>query len=189
MRKGAAVFGLAMGLAILQPCALGEEIKPYDASAGGPTRPPSHITVAPDAEPGERLILSGRIFGNGRRPMAGARLYLYHTDAGGVYSSRGVRYPRLRGWLETGPDGRYEFKTIRPGHYPGRRVPAHIHATLRAPGHAERWIDDYWFEGDPYLGPKERARATGKASFSPIVRVERGPNGVWRGTRDLRLEP
>lgn len=188
MRQRGAVLGLA--LASLQPRVWSEEIKPEEASSGGPTHPPSQITIATDAEPGERLIISGRIFGgDGRTPMAGARLYLYHTDARGVYSSGGPRHPRLRGWLETGPDGRYELKTIRPGHYPGRRVPAHIHATLRAPGYAERWIDDFWFDGDPYLGPAERARASGNASFSPILHLERGPDGVFRGTRDLRLEP
>lgn len=37
---------------------------------------------------------------------------------------------RLEGWAKTDFEGRFEFRTIRPGPYPGRREAAHIHLTL-----------------------------------------------------------
>jgi protocatechuate 3,4-dioxygenase beta subunit len=134
-------------------------------------------------------VLTGTVYQpDGRTPAVGARLYVYQTDASGIYGPQGSRRPRLRGWIRTGADGRYEIRTIRPGSYPGGRVAAHIHATLGAPDHPERWIDSFLFEGDPYLTGRERARAEGQGRFSPIVSIEKCQDGVWRGTRDLRLE-
>lgn len=181
---------VALTAVLLWPVAIqAQAVSPSDASAGGPENPPSRIVITADDEPGEPLILWGTIVAaDGVTPVAGARLYVYHTDAAGIYSEVGWRRPRLRGWLRTGSDGRYELRTIRPGHYPSSRVPAHVHATVSAPGYAERWIDSNWFEGDPYLTEAERKRARGRGRFSPLVALSRDSNGVWRGQRDIRLE-
>lgn len=149
--------------------------------------------IAGPAEPGERLRMTGRIFRPDGTPAAGALLYVYHTDSTGVYPRRGDetgngrRHGALRGWMRTDRDGRYEFRTIRPAPYPGRDDPAHIHATVTVPGHPERWIDSYWFEGDPRITPKKRAGREGRGGPGAIVTLRRDASGTWHGERDIVL--
>ncbi|MEO6725556.1 MAG: hypothetical protein ABIP14_09665 [Blastocatellia bacterium] len=98
---------------------------------------PSKIAITSKDEPGERLIVSGKVFGkDGRTPLTGASVYVYHTDAKGLYTpdTNDNKNPRLRGYLRTDEQGRYEFATIKPGHYPNNTIPAHIHYVVTAPG-------------------------------------------------------
>jgi len=167
------------------------EFTPSISSAGGPENPDWRTVLVPANEPGEPLIVSGTVYAaDGKTPVESARLYVYHTDARGYYSQEGNdnRRPRLRGWIKTKADGRYQFCTIKPAPYPGRRIPAHIHATISAPGYVEHWLPEYWFEGDRYIGPQEIAANVGKGRFSQIVKPERGADGILRAVRDIRLD-
>ena len=83
--------------------------------------------------------------------------------------------------MKTGPDGRYEFHTIKPAPYPHRTTPAHIHAHVYGPQYSERSIDDYWFQGDPFITPKKRAPA--------IISLKRNGEGVLQAVRDITLKP
>src|SRR5262245_45067057 len=72
---------------------------------------PSKVTIAAKEEPGERLIVTGQVFGpDGKTPLAGASVYVYHTDAKGVYTPgpNNDRNPRLRGYMRTDAQGRSE---------------------------------------------------------------------------------
>ena len=145
--------------------------------------------VSPD-EPGEPLVIHGTVFAaDGKTPLPGARLYVYHTDAKGLYrQDQDFGKPaRIRGWMKTDSQGQYEFRTIKPAPYPGRTIPAHIHPTADAPGYPARWLDDYWFDGDPYLKKEDVAADAGLGTFSRIVKLTRGTDGVFRGVRDIRL--
>lgn len=164
-------------------------------AAEAPPNPSWRIRIAPEGEPGEPLVVSGTVFGfDGKAPAQGVLIYAYHTDDTGYYTTRGDetgngrRHGRLRGWMKTGPDGRYEFRTVVPAPYPNRRDPAHIHMTVTAPGLAEYWVDSIWFEGDPHITPAQRARLPERGGFFPIVAPVRGGDGVLRATRDIRLE-
>jgi protocatechuate 3,4-dioxygenase beta subunit len=143
------------------------------------------VTIAPADEPGERLVLEGTVTeSDGITPVAGVVLYAYHTDASGVYPDRaeqtgnGRRHGRLRGWLETGDDGRYRIDTVRPGTYPTRSEPAHVHFTVLPPGGEEYWLPAVVFAGDPLLTDEEPGS---------IVSLEQGADGVWRGTWNLAI--
>ncbi len=87
----------------------------------------------------ERLTVSGRILGAPDcKPLAGAAIEVWQADAGGEYSqvSRARKDdPRclLRATLRSGADGRYLFRTILPGEYPGR--PRHIHYRISSNGY------------------------------------------------------
>jgi protocatechuate 3,4-dioxygenase beta subunit len=149
--------------------------------------------IAGPDEPGDPLVIEGVVYeADGVTPAPGVVLYLYHTNAAGVYPRRGDetgngrRHGYLRSWLRTDEAGRYLFTTIRPGSYPGRTEPAHIHVTVQAPGHDEYYVDDFVFEGDPALTPAHRARLRGRGG-SGIVTLTWDERGVWRGTRDLVL--
>jgi len=149
--------------------------------------------IVTDKEPGDPLIVSGTIYGlDGKTPAESAVLWVYQTDATGIYSppsgSSDNRYTRIHGQMKTGADGRYEFRTIKPASYPGRTVPAHIHASLLAPGFQEYWIDNYIFEGDPFITEEARKKLHGEGTFASILKLARGSDGVLRATRDIQLE-
>ena len=156
-------------------------------------RPPQNVsfkaTLTPAAEPGERLRLTGTLFDHeGKRPAANVILYAYHTDATGVYSKPvdDSRNPRLRGFVKTDSEGRFELDTIKPASYPGGGNPAHIHVVLTDNGR-ELGHDECWFEGDRYLTNQQKQREQAAGRFSRIVRLEKSPDGVWRGHWNLRL--
>ena len=86
------------------------------------------LRIASAAEPGERLVLTGKVFGLDGKPRAGAVLEVWHTDASGHYRSDNREGPaRLRGFVRTDADGSYVIETIKPGLYPGAKSGAHIH--------------------------------------------------------------
>ena len=165
----------------------------WAGAADGPANPSWKTKIVADNEPGDPLGLSGTIFQpDGVTPAKGITLYVYHTDARGYYTnepaSRQQAKPRLRGWMRTGDNGRYEFRTIRPGSYPGTTAPQHIHTTLSGPGYPEYWIDSYLFEDDPYVSAEHRSKLSGRGGFQSIITLKRDEQGVLRGVRDIKLQ-
>ena len=150
---------------------------------------PSKITIAEKQEPGERLIVAGQVFRpDGVTPLPAASVYVYHTDVKGYYTpeSNDNRNSRLRGYMRTDAQGRYEFSTIKPGSYPNSRVPAHIHYVVTAPGYSER-VFEIVFEGDPFLDDKVRQEAANEWSGFSLRRLEKDGQGVLRCTQDIKL--
>lgn len=143
-------------------------------------------------EPGAPMIVTGRILAaDGRTPVEGVTLHVYHTDARGLYSDKpggGSNDPRIKGSVKTDKDGRYEFRSIRPASYPGTNNPQHIHAKVFGAGYAERWIPEYWFDDDPLVTADMRARYANLGTYSPIVSIKRGDGGLFACVRDIRLE-
>lgn len=150
---------------------------------------PSKITIANPQEPGERVIVAGRVFAqDGVTPVVGASVYVYHTDAKGYYSpgTNDNRNPRLRGYMRTDAQGRYEFNTIKPGSYPNSRVPAHIHYVVTAAGFSER-IFEIVFEGDPFLTDNVRQQAANEWSGFSLKRLEKDSAGAWSCSQNVKL--
>jgi len=161
--------------------------------AGTETGTSWKTVIVSEKEPGEALIISGRIFApEGTTPLEGINLFVYQTDATGVYSTRaqdGInRNTRINGAMKTDAQGRYQFRTIKPGSYPGSRNPAHIHAYISGPGYPEYWIDDFLFADDPFVTDEVKNRSDSKGSFSSVLKLERGQDGALRGVRDIRIE-
>ena len=140
--------------------------------------------IAAATEPGERMVITGTVLkSDGRTPAPGVVLMLYHTNAQGIYPRRpgDPREGYLRGWLRTDGQGRYRIESIRPGGYPGRQDPAHIHVVLKSErNEPDRSLEAIVFADDP------RVRAyRGTEHFHVVTLVKR--NGVWTGTRNLVL--
>jgi protocatechuate 3,4-dioxygenase beta subunit len=136
-----------------------------------PANAPSAGHLAPAGEPGERLTVSGVVVTADGAPVRGASIYVYQTDREGYYGVKPAsdnRNPRLKLFLRTGADGTWSFETIRPGSYPGSRVPGHIHFEVSAPGYADR-IFEIVFEGDPFITAQMRS----DPAFS-VRRIESG---------------
>ncbi len=150
--------------------------------------------VPPAAEPGDKLILTGTVLKpDGRTPAAGVVVYAYHTNARGIYPTRGGergwdrRHGYLRGWIKTNERGEYRFESIRPGGYPGRTDPAHVHITVKELGRQEYWIDEVVFEDDPRVDTRYRQRQQNRGG-NGIIPLTRDANGAWQGRRDIVLE-
>ena len=161
-----------------------------DPSRTAPAQAPSSADVAPAGEPGERLEVRGVVYAaDGRTPIPRASLYVYQTDARGHYrpdDAMGNRDPRLRALLRTDARGRYAFRTVRPGSYPGTRVPRHIHYEVTADGHGTR-IFEIVFEDDPLVGAQVRAQAERPGSFYSLRPVKRGADAIGRVEQDVVL--
>jgi len=167
--------------------AYSQETAPYPPA---PADVSNVATLVSNDEPGERLVINGTVYqSDGRTPLSGFVLYLYQTDATGVYNKTDRKWwrPRIRGWVKTDKDGRYEIRTIKPGSYPGSRNPAHIHVIVKTEVNEPDWIDDYLFEGDPFLTDKDRHRMESDGRFSPVMRLVRDQDGTLRCARDIRI--
>ena len=125
------------------------------AQAGheAPATAPSTGRLAPAAEPGQPLHVSGVVVGADGSPIGGVSLYVYQTDHEGYYGVKPAsdnRNPRLKLSLRSDAQGRWAFDTVKPGSYPNSRVPPHIHFEVSAPGRASK-IFEIVFEGDPFV--------------------------------------
>jgi protocatechuate 3,4-dioxygenase beta subunit len=151
------------------------------------------MDITPKGEKGEPLEVSGVIYqADGRTPVAGAEVTFYHTDAAGHYSKGGQDrgHATFSGRIVTGSDGRYGFRTIRPGHYPGGQTPQHIHFGVVAKD-GRTLSTEIRFADDPVVAQGERARAKEAARlgdrFYEVRTVERDARGVQLCTFDLKL--
>jgi protocatechuate 3,4-dioxygenase beta subunit len=171
-----------------------EPIRPAESAAvpAPETRHPSRITLVgsnEQGEPGEPLEVAGQVFRpDGITPAPGVTVYVYQTDRTGIYAPPGATVPRLRGWMTTDSDGRYGFRTIRPGSYPGETIPAHVHVQLWGDGVPWQWNEDVLFADDPLHDTRARERSATMGRFGPIRTLERGADGVLRCTHDVRLK-
>jgi protocatechuate 3,4-dioxygenase beta subunit len=119
--------------------------------------------IAPESEPGHPLVIHGRaVAEDGRTPIGGAVVFAYHTDRDGHYDRPGAppHSWRLKGWALTDADGRFEFGTIRPGPYPRRNTPEHVHLNIFTPDARRYWADGMTFDDDPLLPAGDRATAS-----------------------------
>lgn len=138
------------------------------------------------------LKLTGRVFKkDGKTPAENVILYIYHTNREGLYTSKknakgwGKRHGYLRGWVKTDKTGSYTFYTFRPGAYPNRSEPEHIHLTVKEPAKNEYYVDNFVFDDDPLLTVEERKSLEnrgGSGIVKPIVE-----HGIMTVKRDLIL--
>jgi protocatechuate 3,4-dioxygenase beta subunit len=158
---------------------------------GLPKDLPWQTKLNPSTEPGDPMEISGVIYKkDGKTPVPNVILYVYHTDATGLYSpasnqSQGRRHGHLRGWMKTTAQGEYQFTSIRPVAYPNRQIPAHIHPIIKEPDKNEYYLDEYRFDDDPLLTKEERSKAENRGGSGVIHLTKR--NGVWVGKRDIVL--
>ena len=104
------------------------------------------------AAKGQIVHLSGRILDVSGKPIEGARVEIWQANAHGRYS-----HPRDRSTAPLDPDfqgfgtqvtdaqGRYRFKTIKPGAYEDRTP--HIHVDIATPN--RKLTTQMYFPGEP----------------------------------------
>ncbi|GAA4627287.1 protocatechuate 3,4-dioxygenase subunit beta [Actinoallomurus vinaceus] len=120
------------------------------------------LTRQHSGEPlGERIIVTGQVLDSGGRPVPGALVEIWQTNAAGRYVHLRDQHPAPldpnftgAGRCLTDADGRYRFVTIKPGAYPWRNHhnawrPAHIHFSVFGTAFTQRLITQMYFPGDP----------------------------------------
>jgi protocatechuate 3,4-dioxygenase beta subunit len=139
-------------------------------------------SLLPPGEPGTPLHVEGRIVGAGG-PVANAALYVYQTDAKGIYSNPDHddnTRPRLKTRFKTDAQGRFAFETIMPGQYPRSGPPAHIHVEVTPPGQAVEKFEVV-FDGDSRMTDGIRADARA-GKFYALCTPAAGAGGAKRCT-------
>ena len=141
----------------------------------------------------KKLKVSGTIYEkDGQTPAANVILYVYHTDEEGIYPSKGTeknwerRHGHLRTWLKTDQQGHYSLYTGQPASYPGRTIPAHIHAIILEPNGRYYYVEDYYFAEDPYLTKNETHIAAPRGGTKGVLQLRQEGN-LWVAKRDFIL--
>ena len=154
----------------------------------------SKTFIAPRGEPGERLIVAGRVLDQKDAPREKVLVYAYHTSAKGWYSDKAphiggnsgdTKHARLFGYCRTDAEGRFELDTIRPAGYPRSDLPQHIHFALTGEDKSDDG-GEIWFDDDPRLTAEQRAKSVQESCT--IVTPRRGEDKVWRCEAVLRLK-
>ncbi|MDX1625278.1 MAG: protocatechuate 3,4-dioxygenase subunit alpha [Wenzhouxiangellaceae bacterium] len=107
---------------------------------------------------GEVVVVEGRVLDNDGQPIESALIDVWQANANGRYAHEADPNPapldpHFQGWgrLLTDAEGRYRFRTIKPGAYPameGWSRPPHIHFKVARRGYHELTTQMY-FAGEP----------------------------------------
>lgn len=162
---------------------------------GMPEKLTTTLKIAPDGEPGQRLVIKGYVYKkDGKTPYPNVLLYAYHTDATGEYTRTGDetgirrRHGRLHAWARTDEQGRYAIESIKPASYPKSNISAHIHAVVWEPGQEPYYIPEFEFAGDPFLSPEALAKVKKNPGKSGIISLGKdAATGIFTGRRDIVL--
>jgi protocatechuate 3,4-dioxygenase beta subunit len=112
---------------------------------------------------GERIIVTGRVLDEDGRPVPHTLIEIWQANACGRYIHEVDQHdapldPNFYGGgrCVTDAEGRYRYKTIKPGAYPwGNHQnawrPNHVHLSLFGPTFLTRLVTQMYFPGDPLL--------------------------------------
>lgn len=140
-------------------------------------------------EPGERMIISGRVLNLSCSEFIPATVIdVWHADNGGAYDNNGYK---LRGFTRTNEQGFYLFETIRPGKYLNGNSfrPSHIHYKITPPGFPQL-ITQLYFAGDTSI-PGDAAASITSGTYDAsdrIIPLAANANGVLEGTFDIMID-
>ncbi|MBL9187788.1 MAG: carboxypeptidase regulatory-like domain-containing protein [Opitutaceae bacterium] len=179
---------------------------PFNSNNTLPTIPPANrdndltrLAGAKEATQGMPFLLSGVVRDLTGAPLAGAKVELWHTDAAGVYYHSGDRNAAKRdpnfqfyGESVTGADGRYSFRTIKPGLYTGRIRHFHFHVKM---GDATVLTSQFTFDDEraTFASDGVQRSLSGAALEATVIAPQRGTDSsgaaAWIATKDIVVDP
>jgi len=124
----------------------GDDDEPTPSETAGPffkPRSPLRASLLEKGMPGTPIVVQGRVFSRGCKPLANVLLDFWHADDSGEYDNQGFR---CRGHQFTDAAGRYTLETVVPGLYPGRT--RHIHVRVQA-AKGRVLTTQLYFPGEP----------------------------------------
>jgi protocatechuate 3,4-dioxygenase, beta subunit len=121
------------------------------------------LAIGRDGQPvlGQLMIVTGRVLDEDERPVPGTLVELWQANTAGKYNHPADEFqapvdPNFTGCgrCVTDGEGRYSFRTIKPGAYPVQHTgnwwrPPHIHFSLFGPTFLTRLVTQMYFPGDP----------------------------------------
>lgn len=125
------------------------------------------LKITTPEEPGRKIRVIGIVKNPSGKPVAGALVYLYQTDAKGWYAADGphvlqfegdIRHARLFGYVKTDSVGQFELHSVKPSGYPRSDLPAHIHVHVTASGY-QPYGTEFLFDDDERLVGKIREQS------------------------------
>lgn len=149
---------------------------------------------------GQKILLTGIAYHqDGITPAPNVLIYYYQTNIEGRYvhkpmekrsmppNEKGQTHGYIRGWVKTDSSGRYFIYTVRPGKYPTRDFPAHIHMTIKEPNEInEYYIDDVVFDDDKLLTTAYRKKMENRTG-SGVVTMVKQKDSLLVGERNIIL--
>jgi protocatechuate 3,4-dioxygenase beta subunit len=115
------------------------------------------LSGKPGRAAGQLIYVMGRVLNREGQPLRGARVELWQANAHGRYThpsdtNPAPLDPHFEGFAvqDTDAEGRYRFKTIKPGAYPATAAwmrPPHLH--FEVTGKINRVITQMYFPGEP----------------------------------------
>lgn len=124
----------------------------------------SDLTIQAAGEPiGERITVQGRLLDSWGRPIAHQLIEVWQANSAGRYIHQRDQHPAPldpnftgAGRIITDAEGRYRFRTIKPGPYPWRNHvnawrPAHIHFSVFGRAFTQRLVTQMYFPNDPLM--------------------------------------
>lgn len=150
-------------------------------------------------EKGQKILLTGTVYQiDGKTPASDVILYYYQTNSNGIYATKesekrnmpknklGQTHGYIRGWLKTDEQGKYSIYTVKPGTYPSRDEPAHVHITVDEKNMEKPYyIDDFVFDNDPLLTTQRRKKMENRGGSGVIRFIQK--NNLWVGERNIIL--
>lgn len=105
--------------------------------------------VARAAVPGEAIAICGAVRNCDGAPVPDALVEIWHADPEGRYAD-GTQPDAFLGFgrCATGKDGRFEFRTLRPG-APSEHEAPHVAVGVLGTGLNSRLVTRLYFDGDP----------------------------------------
>ncbi|ATY09835.1 dioxygenase [Amycolatopsis sp. AA4] len=144
---------------------------------------PERSVLVDQNTPGQRLTVSGYVFGLSCQPIGRALLDFWQADVNGAYDNDGFNF---RGHQYTNDLGEFKLTTIVPGLYPGRT--RHIHVKVQAPGEPILTTQLY-FPGEPrnntdtifdsrlLMTVRDAPNNAKEAAFDFVLNVQQTPTG------------
>ncbi|WP_414664676.1 dioxygenase family protein [Horticoccus sp. 23ND18S-11] len=204
------LVSLALGSAAAAPVRTAEVTEgpfyPFNSTNTLPTITPANrdndmtrVTGAATPARGLPFLLSGVVRDPAGAPVAGVKVELWQTDEGGVYYHSGdnnaaKRDPAFQHYGEsvTDQNGRYSFRTIKPGLYTGRI--RHFHFKVKNQG-ATVLTSQFTFDDERADFAKDgvQRRLSGDALESTVIAPKRGTDAsgadAWVAVKDIVIDP
>jgi hydroxyquinol 1,2-dioxygenase len=162
-------------------------------------------SIAVHDRAGTEIVLFGEVLDAAGRPVPGAEIDVWQTNAAGLYDlqARDATVMDMRGRFRADAQGRFHFRTVRPigysipmdgpvGQLVGRQGrhgmrPAHIHILVAAPGHREL-VTALYFGDDPNIGSDTVFGVSNSLVVDAAMGVPGSPRPDLPGIRyDFRL--
>jgi len=157
-----------------------QKLKPASVTSTG--------RIAAAGEPGTPFLVRATLLDAAGKPAPGVEVFAYQTDRTGIYNAPGAADPwRLKGWAVTDAQGKFEFRTVRPGSYPGGGAAAHIHLVFTT-SCCGRQVSEMVFDDDPLITKEFRDRH-GPESIFVYARPVAKSDGSQEVSYTIRLKP